>query len=260
MAKLSDLHNFYSKVKTGKKENPHAGHRIRLKERFAKEGNLNNFELHNILELLLFFGVPQKDTNPLAHELIRTFGGFDKVFKAPLRQLASVKGMTKNAAVLIKLIPEVYRRYLEESTDFEDVLNSPEKLKNYLLPKFTGVTEEIVYVLCMDKNCKLLKTEIAGSGNENASSVDVRKIVSAALQCNATAIVLAHNHPDGSANPSTKDKETTRRLAETLASLSIQLIDHLIIADDKATSMVELGYLSTGNVIEMPLDGFKAIK
>ena len=260
MAKLSDLQNFYSRNKKRKSDNPHEGHRIRLKERFAKEGTLNSFELHNVLELLLFFGIPQKDTNPLAHELIRTFGGFDRVFKAPLRELASVKGMTKNAALLIKLVPEVYRRYLEECADFEDILNSPEKLKNYLLPKFAGVTEEIVYLLCMDGNCRLLKAEMVGKGSETASSVDVRKIVATALQCNATAIVLAHNHPDGSGNPSTKDKETTRRLAETLATLSIQFIDHMIIADDKATSMVELGYLSTGNVIEMPLEGFKSIK
>jgi len=153
MAKLSDLQNFYGKSKKDKKENPHAGHRIRLKERFVKEGTLRNFELHNVLELLLFFGVPQKDTNPLAHDLIRTFGSFENVFRAPLRQLASVKGMTRNAAVLIKLIPEVYRRYLEESTVLEDLLNSPEKLRGYLLPKFTGLTEETVYLLCMDSAC-----------------------------------------------------------------------------------------------------------
>ncbi len=260
MAKLSDLQNFYNKHKPGKKENPHAGHRNRLKERFVKEGNLSNFELHNILELLLFFGIPQKDTNPLAHELIRTFGGFDNVFEAPLRQLASVKGMTRNAAVLIKLIPEIYRRYLDEATVSEERLNSPEKLRNYLLPKFEGLSEEIVYLLCMDSTCKLLKVEIVGKGSEMASFIDIRKIVEITLQCNAKMIVLAHNHPDGTKSPSTRDKETTRRLEEILSALSIEFIDHFIIAGNEAVSMVELGFLAVRSVIDMPLDGFNFIK
>lgn len=260
MAKLSDLQNFYSKNKSNKKENPHAGHRMRLKERFVKEGNLDNFELHNILELLLFFGVPQKDTNPLAHELIRTFGGFDKVFKAPLRQLASVKGMTRNAAVLIKLIPEIYRKYLEESTEPEEFLNSTDKLKEYLLPKFAGLTKETVYLLCLDHKFKLLKEKAIGKGNESTSSVDMREIVETALQCNAKIVVLAHNHPDGSKMPSLSDKETTRRLDEILTSLRINLVDHFIIADNEAVSMVELGFLATNSIINMPIEGIQFIK
>ena len=146
-------------TKNAKKENPHAGHRQRLKDRFVSEGGLEHFELHNVLEILLFFGIPQKDTNEIAHELIRTFGSFPQVFLADVEQLAAVKGMTRNAAILIKLVPEVYRRYMDESQEKEEILDTTDKIREYLIPKFTGRSEEIVYLLCMNNACKLLRAE-----------------------------------------------------------------------------------------------------
>lgn len=253
MAKISDIQNYYAKKKATKSKNPHAGHRIRLKERFVKEGGLDNFELHNVLELLLFFGVPQKDTNPLAHELISTFGGFKQVFKADVKQLANVKGMTMNAAVLIKLVTEVYRKYLNDIDDMEEILDTSDKIKKFLIPKFAGRSEEIVYLLCMDNSCKLLRVEIVAKGNKSAAHIDLRKIAETAFQCGAVSIILAHNHPHGDAKPSRRDEETTKKLQKILSHLGIEFLDHFVVSGDEAVSMMELGHLGLKSIIELPL-------
>ena len=172
-------------TKNAKKENPHAGHRQRLKDRFVSEGGLEHFELHNVLEILLFFGIPQKDTNEIAHELIRTFGSFPQVFLADVEQLAAVKGMTRNAAILIKLVPEVYRRYMDESQEKEEILDTTDKIREYLIPKFTGRSEEIVYLLCMNNACKLLRAEIISKGSKSMAHVDLRKLAEIVFQCGA---------------------------------------------------------------------------
>lgn len=252
MAKLSDFEEFYAKKKKDKKVNPHAGHRNRLKERFLKEGSLENFELHNILEILLFFGVPQKDTNEIAHTLIKTFGSFSEVFKADVKKLATVKGMTRNAAVLIKLIPEIYRRYIVENSKEGEFLNDSDKIKKILIPKFMGRNEEIVYLFCLDNSCKLLREEIVAKGNRCVTHIDLRKITEIVFECGADSIILAHNHPTGGAEPSFYDKNTTERLQRVLAQLDIEFLDHFIVSDNNVVSMMELGYLGVKSIVEVP--------
>lgn len=240
-------------TKNAKKENPHAGHRQRLKDRFVSEGGLEHFELHNVLEILLFFGIPQKDTNEIAHELIRTFGSFPQVFLADVEQLAAVKGMTRNAAILIKLVPEVYRRYMDESQEKEEILDTTDKIREYLIPKFTGRSEEIVYLLCMNNACKLLRAEIISKGSKSMAHVDLRKLAEIVFQCGAVSIVLAHNHPHGVAKPSTRDIETTRKIQKVLSQLNIEFLDHFVVAGDTAVSMMEFGHLGIKNIVEMQL-------
>lgn len=236
-----------------KKENPHAGHRQRLKDRFVREGGLEHFELHNVLEILLFFGIPQRDTNEIAHELIRTFGSFSQVFLADVEQLAAVKGMTRNAAILIKLVPEVYRKYMDESKEKEEILDTTDKIREYLIPKFMGRSDEVVYLLCMNNACKLLRADIIAKGSKSMAHVDLRKLTEVVLQCGAVSIVLAHNHPHGVARPSTQDIETTRRMQKVLSQLNIEFLDHFVVAGDTAVSMMECGHLGIKNIVEMQL-------
>ena len=236
-----------------KKENPHAGHRNRLKDRFVNEGGLEHFELHNVLEILLFFGIPQKDTNEIAHELIRTFGGFPQVFLADVEQLAAVKGMTRNAAILIKLVSEVYRRFIDENKEKEEVLDTADKIRKYLIPKFAGRSEETVYLLCMNNACKLLRADIISKGNKSMAHVDLRKVAEIAFQCGAVSVILAHNHPHGIAKPSWNDENTTRRMQKVLSQLNIEFLDHFIVSGETAVSMMELGYLGVKNVVEMQI-------
>ncbi len=249
----NEENNGAASVRNAKRENPHAGHRQRLKDRFVKEGGLEHFELHNVLEILLFFGIPQRDTNDIAHELIRTFGSFPQVFLADVEQLAAVKGMTRNAAILIKLVPEVYRKFLDASKEKEEILDTADKIKEYLIPKFTGRSEEIVYLLCMNNTCKLLRADIISKGNRSMAHVDLRKVTEIVLQCGAVSIVLAHNHPHGVARPSEQDIVTTRRMQKVLSQLNIEFLDHFVVAGDKAISMMEFGHLGIKNIVEMQL-------
>ena len=153
----------------------HDGHRQRLKGRFLKEG-IDNFEDHNILELLLFFGIPRKDTNALAHSLMQEFGSLSGVFEAPFEELCKIKGITQNAAFLISMVPQLSRKYLDDKYKTGQVLNSTEKVGKFLLHKYVGRKDEMVSMICMDNKCRVLNWSIVSEGSINAAEVSIRKI------------------------------------------------------------------------------------
>lgn len=215
----------------------HEGHRDRLRERFITEG-LDHFEPHVILELVLFYALPRRDTNPIAHDLLRRFGGsLSRVFDAPLEELMKVKGVTKNAAVLIKLFPEVCRRYLIDfNYDHMIVKNSSDAAK-HLVPLFLGKTNESVALMCIDSKGKVLFCHEVFEGSVNAAFVSARRIVEVAVRYATTDVILAHNHPSGTAIPSEQDILATRQVAKALGSVEINLVDHLIVADHDWVSL-----------------------
>jgi len=218
----------------------HSGHRQRVKERFAKEG-LDHFSDIQVLELLLFYCIPRQDTNPLAHRLLEQFGSLAQVLEAPVDELAKVEGIGENAAVFLRLITEVGRYYLVNRSTQVTILNTIEKCAKYLAPFFYGRRNETVFLLCLDAKCKVLCCREIGEGSVNSASISTRKVVETALAVNATTVVLAHNHPSGVALPSDEDVQTTRRIAEALRCVEVQLVDHVIVADDDYISMAQSG-------------------
>lgn len=216
----------------------HAGHRQRLKERFLKE-SLDNFEEHQVLELLLFYGIPQRDTNEIAHELIRKFGSLSKVLEATPEELSEVKYVGDNVTTLFRLITEVARYYQVNCAMREQILTSIDACGKYLVPFFHGRQIETVFLLCLDAKCKVLCCEKVGEGSVNSAGVPVRKIVEMALKANATSVILAHNHPSGLAIPSGEDIQTTRRVALALDAVEIGLVDHIIVADNDWVSLTQ---------------------
>jgi len=214
----------------------HAGHRQRLKERFLREG-LDNFEEHQVLELLLFYGIPQRDTNEIAHELIRKFGSLSKVLEATPEELAEVKYVGDNVTTLFRLITEVARYYQVNCAMREMILPTIDACGRYLVPFFHGRQNETVFLLCLDAKCKVLSCEKVGEGSVNSAGIPVRKIVEMALKANATSVILAHNHPSGLAIPSGEDVQTTRRVAMALDAVEIGLVDHIIVADSDWVSL-----------------------
>ena len=216
----------------------HAGHRQRLKERFLKE-SLDNFEEHQVLELLLFYGIPQRDTNEIAHELIRKFGSLSKVLEATPEELSEVKYIGDNVTTLFRLITEVARYYQVNCAMREQILTSIDACGKYLVPFFHGRQNETVFLLCLDAKCKVLCCEKVGEGSVNSAGVPVRKIVEMALKANATSVILAHNHPSGLAIPSGEDIQTTRRVAMALDAVEIGLVDHIIVADNDWVSLTQ---------------------
>lgn len=222
----------------------HTGHRARLKAQFLQSG-LDALTDIQVLELLLFYANPRRDTNPIAHRLLNQFGSLSAVLDAPPELLGKVNGVGENAALLLHLVPCVCRRYLIDRASYEQVLDSTEKAGAFLVPYFFGARDEMVYLLCLDAKCKVLDCRMLSVGGVNTASVSVRKIVEAALACNATSVVLAHNHTSGIALPSREDEATTRQIRTALDAVGILLADHIIVADDDFVSMADSGFFRT---------------
>ena len=231
-------------------DNVHKGHRLRAKRRFLQEG-LEGQPVHNILELLLYYGVPQKDANELAHQLEKQFGSLSGVLDAPVEELKKVKGVTEHVAILLKLIPAVCSRYYEEKADFSDADNVMEVIARKLVARYIGKTSEIAYLVCLDNRLKTLFFGPIGEGSVGSVNILARKIAEIALRYNASGIILAHNHPGGLAIASRQDILTTIRLHEVLKPFSVRLLDHIIVSGDDYTSMLESGLLSEDYIRSM---------
>ena len=227
----------------GEKPNQHAGHRQRLKDRFLAEGSLDNFNDHQVLELMLFYCIPRQDTNPIAHDLLDTFGSFSSVLDKPYEELANIEHVGKNAALFLKLLPELCRRYYDDKTNPRMVLDSAEKIGAYLVPKFVGLTDEVVYVLCLDNMCNIVCCELLCRGTINAANISLRKIIQTALKYNACNMVVAHNHPQGMAIPSNEDIVTTYDIKKALQTINVTLLDHMIVAHNDFVSLKQSGYM-----------------
>ena len=219
----------------------HEGHRQRLKERFRKEG-LDSFQDHEVLELLLFYCIPRKDTNQLAHALIARFGSFAAVLEAQPRELKKVDGIGESVITFLSLLKSAERYYRVNRQDRFEPMTTIEQCGRFLVPYFRHARNETVYLLCLDAKCKVLCCKELGEGSVNSAGISIRKIVELALGVNATSVVLAHNHPSGVAFPSDEDIQTTRRLAAALQTVDIYLADHIIGAEGDYVSLVQSGY------------------
>ena len=217
----------------------HDGHRQRLKDRFLREG-LDGFTDVQVLELLLFYAVPRRDTNPIAHALLERFGSLAKVLDAPVVKLTQVDGISENGATFLKLVREIERRYALSQGE-EIILNTIDDCCEYLSRFFRGKKNETVFLLSLDAKLKMLSCREVGEGSVNYASVPIRRCVEMALEDGATSVILAHNHPSGLAVPSNDDIATTRRLAMALSAVEIHLVDHIVVADDDYVSMVQSG-------------------
>ena len=224
----------------------HDGHRQRLKNRFRQEG-LDRFDEIQVLELLLFYAIPQRDTNPLAHRLLEHFGSLAQVLEAPAEELEKVAGVGSNVSTLLTLTTALARYYMVSRSNQTEILTSVQMCGDYLLPYFVGRRNETVFILCLDAKCKVLGCKEVGEGSVNSASVPIRRIVEMALGMNATSAVLAHNHPSGLALPSGEDVQTTRRLAVALDAVDILLADHIVVADDDYVSMAQSGMYRPGS-------------
>lgn len=217
----------------------HEGHRQRLLRRFIEEG-LDKFEPHNKLELLLFYAIPRRDTNEIAHRLLDTFGSFSAVLDAPIEELEKVPGIGTSAAAYLKLLGQTAQAYYTDQQ--KDIcLDTTKKAGEYLLPRFIGRTQEAVCLVCLDQKCRVLNASMIHEGSVHAAEVNVRKIISTALKFNATGVILAHNHPGGIALPSPEDLATTRRIEQALEVVGIHLMDHIIIAERDFVSLADSG-------------------
>jgi DNA repair protein RadC len=187
--------------------------------------------------MLLFYSIPRKDTNDIAHELIKKFGSFSGVFDASYDQLKTVKGITDNSAVLIKMIAPVYKQYRIDKSNSEKLFNVSQ-CGEYLMSQYAALNNERIMLICLNASNRVLGCEKLGDGDVANVSVNFRKVVETILKYPTTvAVILAHNHPDGVALPSREDIEATIELRQSLRAIDINLIDHIIVSENDYISM-----------------------
>ncbi len=221
------------------KENPHEHHRDRLRQRFVSEG-LENFQRHEILELLLFYGIPRMDTNITAHRLMNKFGHLGDVLDAEIEELAECKGIGYNAAVLLKLIPAITREYLLDKNSARPEFGSFEKLGYFLVSYFCGMVRERLVAIYLTSSLEMIDIAVIGEGTVIATEVSVRKIAEEGFIRHAAYVVLAHNHPGGEPEPSREDFALSSEFARLFNTIGMPLLDHYIIGDNSYKTLYSM--------------------
>lgn len=213
-------------------KNVHEGHRQRLKNKFIENG-FQGFEPHNILELLLFYSIPRKDTNEIAHNLINRFGSLKNVFNASYNELMTVDGIKENSATLIKMVPQIAKEYVNSSLAKNAIFNNANSIGEYFINKYMGEKHEIVYIMLLSNKFELLSVEKIHEGSVSSAHVSTRKILEYVVKHNASMVVLAHNHPEGTVCPSMNDITTTANLMAALDACEVKFVEHFIIAGNE---------------------------
>lgn len=224
-------------------ENIHQGHREKMRQRFLKSG-LESFADHEALELLLYYAIPRRDTNPIAHRLMERYGSLTAVLSAPAEDLKKVEGIGESAAVLLKIAGQIGRKARLSDVTQSRAMTDVETVGAYLLERYAGETHEVIYELCLDRKGKLLACKRLHDGGAASAALDIRKVVENAILTSASTVILAHNHPSGIALPSDDDCAATTHAAQALQTIGVALADHIIVADDDFVSMAQSGYLS----------------
>jgi len=219
-------------------EKLHDGHRKRVKSRYLVEG-LETFADHQVLEMLLFYCIPMKDTNELAHQMIREFGSLAVLMEADPKDICARCSVSENVAILISIIPALARRYFNGKWGEKPVLTSSTKAGEYTTTLFIGRTYEAFYLICLDAQNRVNHAALVHEGTINEAPVYPRLIVETALRHQANSVILAHNHPGGTIAPSQADIQVTKRVVTALEGISIHVADHIIVAGERYFSFIE---------------------
>lgn len=224
-------------------ENLHDGHRNRLRE-LAFKNNFKNMEQHQLLELLLSYVIPRKDTNPIAHRLIKKFGSFTGVLDASKEDLVQVDGVGNTTASFIASLKHFFYAYnAGKINSFSKITNVKEAVE-YTEKLFKGKNIEEFYIICIDGANNVKVCENISTGSANKANVDIKKVVEIVYKSNATNVIIAHNHPDGTSRPSFADDKLTKAILTTLALSNINLLDHIIISKTDYFSYRNSGLVS----------------
>lgn len=220
----------------------HSGHRQRMRERFIAQG-LDGFAPHEVLELILFYAIPQRNVNPLAHALIERFGSLHAVLEAEPDTLMKVEGVGEYAATLLSLFAQTARRMEVSRAGERETVGNRDAAERHCIRLLNGLRQECFYVVCLNGQMQVLADALIARGSLSEVPAYPRLVAEAALRHNAHSVVLCHNHPGGSVVPSHGDMETTRRLGELLHGIEVILADHIIVSDGRALSMMGCGLI-----------------
>jgi DNA repair protein RadC len=224
--------------KTG---NPHTGHREKLRARFIQENGFENFEDHQILELLLFYANARSDTNPIAHALLDEFGSMKGVLEARPEMLKKVPGVGEQAATLISMVVPLTRVWNRCAMETPDHIANSREAEKYCLSILAGCRTERFYVISLNAKCAVVGKRKISDGSLSEVSAYPRMVMETALNYNAHSVLLCHNHPGGTCAPSPEDITSTIQLQRLLNGVGILVLDHIIVANDRTYSMIQHG-------------------
>ncbi len=212
-------------------KNIHKEHRKRVKENVAKHG-FSHLEEHQLLELLLFYSIPRVDTNETAHNLLNEFNSLEDIFKASHYRLKRVNGVGDNTALMLTTIGEIFSRMQTKEPSKKIRYKDVNVLKENCSDMLRGATVEKVILYCFDSSWRLKKYSLISDGTETAATIDIAKVVQIVLDSQSPLAVIAHNHPEGAAEPSAADIDATRNVSVMLRKLGFSLADHVIVGKD----------------------------
>jgi len=209
-------------------DHPHEKHRQRVKKAADLDPDLETFSDVEVLEYILFNTISRIDTNLLAHKLIENFGSFSGVLNAQVTELKNIKGVSEETARNLSSIIAVARVAEKSRLKSNAIINNTIDAVQYLTPFFTNRATEMVYLLCLNNNNRVVGKELVSKGDTNFAFVDTKVVGMAALRHDATKVILAHNHPSGTLEPSNEDRQMTAQIMLALMGMHIPLIDHII--------------------------------
>jgi DNA repair protein RadC len=210
--------------------NEHSGHRERLRDRVRKEG-LKNFQDYQVLEYVLTFAIPYKDTNEIAHRLINKFGSFYGVLEADEEDLALVKGMGQASAHFVANLRNIFHYYEFDRSKTVSKVIGPGGAYKYIKPFLSNKLVEEMYVVCLTPKSKIVSVEKISEGTVNEANVNIRLIVDKMTKAKVSNIFIAHNHPKGKSTPSASDDKFTKALVTMLEISGSHMLDHIIIGE-----------------------------
>ncbi|MDO8578970.1 MAG: DNA repair protein RadC [Dehalococcoidales bacterium] len=222
-----------------------AGHRDRLREKFRRVG-LSGFNDYEIVELLLIFGTPQRDTKQAAKDTLKKFKTVRGVLDAPTEELQKIRGIGPVNAIAVKFIQEIARRYLKDKITEPLAVKSSQEVFEYLYHALSDRKKEIFKVLYLNSQNQILAMEDLFEGTVNCSAVSSREVIDHALKHNAVSLIFVHNHPSGNPEPSQSDKDLTRDLIFAANTVNMKVLDHIIIGNDRYFSFSGAGLIEQG--------------
>lgn len=214
----------------------HSGHRKRMRDKLMRNG-AGSFQEHELLEILLFYAMPRRDTNHFAHQIIDQFKDIKTFVNTPYQKLKQ-EGISENMIALLELM-----RYFSEQKFFLEphqerkVYDHKSEICDKLIKQYMGQAKEAVTAIFLDNQQKEIDSCIIRQGSVEACDMYIKELTELCVNKNATGVILAHNHPSGNAVPSIEDVNTTRKVQEVLNSVNIRLIDHIIVGNSDIFSM-----------------------
>jgi DNA repair protein RadC len=219
-----------------------AGHRERLRARFAK-GGADAMPDYELLELTLFAAIPRRDTKPLAKALLKRFGSFAEVIAAPRTRLMEIEGVGESVANHLKIVEAAAQRLAKTQVMGRPALSSWTSLLDYCTATMARSDKEEFRILFLDRKNVLIADEVQNKGTVDHAPVYPREIIKRALELSSSAIILVHNHPSGDPTPSKADIAMTREIVTAAKALGISVHDHLVIGRAGHSSFKSLGLL-----------------